>query len=389
MFKNMMMLLISLTVTLGAGEAMLRAFTPFPIGTQTHRSIDEKYGYRLDRALGDVDKDGFRDPPGADHGFRVAAIGDSMTYGNNVDSAHSWPAAFAAKTGERTYNFGVGSYGIYTYHAIVRDALAAGAKGDIVAIFPGNDFAVVFSACDIMNARSDFWLAEQKRLHLQALFAGAEGHSQCAKARSASLKTKLFENVAILSAYHYEIRDRLASLYAQLFKPGDDEASEYYTFADGCPSVLKRYVDDAGHMADLASPETAAMFGDFQRFAADWAEQGKGRVGILLIPSKERVIFEHLRRHDQLASAAPGFIRSVERQIALEDKIRETAAGLGLPYRSALAETADSLQDAILAGKRFYPDSDGHPFEAGYNAFATTAQLLWGEMTARATEAAD
>ncbi len=37
-------------------------------------------------------------------------------------------------TGERTYNFGVGSYGIYTYHAIVHDALAAGAKGNIVAV---------------------------------------------------------------------------------------------------------------------------------------------------------------------------------------------------------------------------------------------------------------
>lgn len=62
-----------------------------PIGTRTHRSIDEKYGYRLDPALGDVGKAGFRDPPGAGHDFQVAAIGDSMTYGNNVDSAHSWP----------------------------------------------------------------------------------------------------------------------------------------------------------------------------------------------------------------------------------------------------------------------------------------------------------
>ncbi|MFK0276439.1 hypothetical protein ACIQUG_22405 [Ensifer sp. NPDC090286] len=389
MLKNMMLLLISLTVALGVGEAMLRMFTPFPIGTRTHKSIDEKYGYRLDPALGDVDKDGFRDPSGLSHDFQVAAVGDSMTYGNNVDSAHSWPAAFAAMTGERTYNFGVGSYGIYTYHAIVHDALAAGAKGNIVAVFPANDFAVVFSACDIMKARSDFWLSEQKRLHLKALFGDARGYSMCGEEQSESLKTKLVENVAILSAYHHEIAERLKSLYAQLFKQGDGETSEYYTFPDGCPSVLKRYVDDHGRMADLASPETAAMFGDFQRFAADWAQQRPGRVGILLIPSKERVIFEWLRRHDRLASAAPEFVLSVERQVALEDKIRQTAEEFGLPYHSALAATTDALQEAILAGHRLYPERDGHPFEAGYSAFARTASLLWDEMTVRAAQAGD
>ncbi|WP_244497212.1 hypothetical protein [Ensifer sp. Root558] len=136
-------------------------------------------------------------------------------------------------TGQRTYNLGVGSYGIYTYHAIVHDALAAGAKGNIVAVFPANDFAVVFSACDIKNARSDFWLSEQRRLHLQALFGDAGGYWQCAE-QSASLKTKLVENVAILSVYHHEIGERLKTLYARLFKPGDDETSEYYTFPDGC-----------------------------------------------------------------------------------------------------------------------------------------------------------
>jgi hypothetical protein len=54
-----------------------------------------------------------------------------------------------------------------------------------------------------------------------------------------------------------------------------------------------------------------------------------------------------------------------------------------------VAETADSLQDAILASRRFYPDSDGHPFEAGYSAFARTASLLRIEMTERAAQTGD
>ncbi|MEJ6844933.1 hypothetical protein [Sinorhizobium fredii] len=385
--KNLIALLVSVTLAFVTGEAMLRMFTPFPIGTQSHRSIDAKYGYRLDPTLGDIDEDGFRNLAGAHHGFQVAAVGDSMTYGNNVDSAHAWPAAFAAITGERTYNFGVGSYGIYSYHAIVLDALAAGAKGAIVAVFPGNDFAMVFSACDIMDAHSDFWLAEQERLQLQAPTGQTDGQSQCTKARSVSLKTKLFENVAILSVYHYVIRDRAKSLYAHLFAASDRVLSEYYMFPDGCPSVSRRSVDDAGRMADLSSPEIAAMFADFERFAADWAERGRGRVGLLVLPSKERVIYEHLRRRGQLAIAEPGFIRSVERQMALEAKIREVADRLDLPFRSAVAATADALEEAILAGQRFYPDSDGHPFESGYNAFARTASSLWDEMQAATSEA--
>ena len=386
--KNLVVLLVSLALALGIGEAMLRMFTPFPIGTQSHRSIDEKYGYRLDRTLRDVDDDGFRNPAGAHSGFQVAAVGDSMTYGNNVDSAYSWPAVFEAITGERTYNFGVGSYGIYTYHAIVLDALAAGAKGVIVAVFPGNDFAIVFSACDIMDARSDFWLAEQERLQLRALTNQTGGHQQCAKARSSSLKTKLFENVAILSVYQYVIKDRAKSLYARFFPSGDRDLSERYVFPDGCPSVSKRYVDEAGRMADLSSPEIAAMFADFERFAADWAGRGRGRVGLLVLPTKERVIFEHLRRRDQLGTADPSFLASVERQNALEEKIREIADRLGLPYRSAVPATADALQEAILAGRRFYPDSDGHPFESGYVAFARTAASLWDEMKAKAFKTA-
>ncbi|MEY9200508.1 hypothetical protein ABIA16_005687 [Sinorhizobium fredii] len=384
--KNLIALLVSVILAFGAGEAMLRLLTPFPIGTQSHRHIDSKYGYRLDTTLGDVDEEGFRNPAGAHHGFQVAAVGDSMTYGNNVESAHSWPAVFEAITGERTYNFGIGSYGIYTYHAIVVDALAAGAKGAIVAVYPANDFAIVFSACDILDARSDFWLAEQKRLQLQAFIGQSGGHSQCTKARSASLKTKLFENVAILSAYHYAIRDRAKSLYARFFATSDQELSEYYRFPDGCPPVSKRYVDEAGRMADPTSPEVAAMLADFERFAADWADRGRGRIGLLVLPTKERVIYEHLRRRGQLATAEPGFVASVETQIALEEEIRQIADRLDLPHRSAVAATADALQAAILAGQRFYPDSDGHPFESGYEAFARTASSLWEEMKAAASE---
>ncbi|TCN31436.1 hypothetical protein [Sinorhizobium americanum] len=384
--KNLIALLVSVILAFGAGEAMLRMFTPFPIGTQSHRNIDAKYGYRLDPALGDVDEQGFRNLAGAYHGFQVAAVGDSMTYGNNVESANAWPAVFEAITGERTYNFGIGSYGIYTYHAIVVDALAAGAKGAIVAVYPANDFAIVFSACDIMDARSDFWLAENKRLQLHAVISQSGGHSQCTKARSASLKTKLFENVAILSAYHYAIRDRAKSLYARFFAASDQELSEYYRFPDGCPPVSKRYVDEDARMADLSSPEVAAMLADFERFATDWADRGRGRVGLLVLPTKERVIYEYLRRRDQLATAEPGFIASVETQIALEEKIRQIADRLDLPHRSAAAATADALQEAILAGQRFYPDSDGHPFETGYKAFARTASALWDEMKAAASE---
>ena len=51
-------------------------------------------------------------------------------------------------TGVQTYNYGVGGYGIFTYHKLVLDELNKG-KQVIVGLYIANDFELKGSPCKI------------------------------------------------------------------------------------------------------------------------------------------------------------------------------------------------------------------------------------------------
>lgn len=61
-----------------------------------------------------IDADGLRtcgDPPGADAGRALLAVGDSYTFGEEVSDPGSWPAQLQRLSGERVLNGGVSGYG--------------------------------------------------------------------------------------------------------------------------------------------------------------------------------------------------------------------------------------------------------------------------------------
>ena len=73
-------------------------------------------GFKFSPRLRDIDIHGFRNRDDKWKNYELAAIGDSHTFGNNVFSKQSWPSQFEQMTGVQTYNYGVGGYGIFTYH---------------------------------------------------------------------------------------------------------------------------------------------------------------------------------------------------------------------------------------------------------------------------------
>ncbi len=381
LLKNGLLLLFSIILSLVMGEVLLRAFTPFPIGNKSHRIPDPDLGYRLSGSLHDADEYGFRNPAGQKAAYRIAAIGDSYTYGNNVGGSKAWPALLEGSSGLKTYNFGIGGFGIYSYHALVSRALKDGAKDILVALFPANDFGAVWSHCDIAAAPSAFWRNERARLQLESLAPpkGSGGWRHCLRSmKSGGWKTWIVEHSAIASAVRMLVIPAMKRAVSHQSHPG--QSGKYFVFPDGIPPISRKYVAENAALTDFAKPETVRLFDDFGRFTEDWSKRAAGRIGILVVPSKERVIFEVLRRHGALHQADPFFIRSVEQEIVLEHKVVALAHARNIPVEEAIGPMSIALEDAIRREKAFYPENDGHPYRAGYAAIAATGVRLLNEM---------
>lgn len=377
MLKNSLFLLLSLLLSMIVGECLLRAFTPFPVGTKTHRINDPDLGYRLSQSMGDVDEMGFRNPASNARDYRVAAIGDSNTYGNNVGSKATWPARFPALSGAKAYNLGVGGYGVYTYHALIARVLPDKSRKVIVALFPANDFGTVWSNCDVVRSPSAFWIREKQRLRLKGFERTASRPRLCEwEGTEPGWKTWMVEHTAIASAIYRLVVPSVERLFAA--KAGTDE--NYYHFPAGIPSISRAYVKENAQLSNPDDPDTAQLFEDFTRLASDWQAQGGGRVGLLLVPSKERMIFEALRSRNALDQADPAFIRDVVPEIALERMVLDFARSKGILAREAIGPMSAALDAAIKRGEPFYPEDDGHPTEAGYLAIAIAATSLFHEM---------
>ena len=384
LLKNGLLLLFSIILSLVMGEVLLRAFTPFPIGNKSHRIPDPDLGYRLSGSLHDADEYGFRNPAGQKAAYRIAAIGDSYTYGNNVGGSKAWPALLEGSSGLKTYNFGIGGFGIYSYHALVSRALKDGAKDILVALFPANDFGAVWSHCDIAEASSAFWRNEQARLQLESLAPpkGSGGWRHCWHSNpSGGLRTLIVEHSAIAGAVRMLA---IPAVRRVVSKPR--QSGEYFVFPGGVPPILRKYVAENAALTDLAQPETARLFDDFGRFTEDWSKRAAGRIGILVVPSKERVIFEVLRRHGALHQVDPFFIRSVEQEIVLEHKVVALAHARNIPVKEVIGPMSTALEDAIRRKEAFYPEGDGHPYRAGYAAIAATSGRLLNEMQLDGTQ---
>jgi uncharacterized protein YdiU (UPF0061 family) len=76
------------------------------------------------RDVPDVDARGFRNRGVSLEDAEVVVVGDSHTYGYNVDVTHAFPFVLGQLTHRRTYAMGIGGYGIYQYLALFHAILA-------------------------------------------------------------------------------------------------------------------------------------------------------------------------------------------------------------------------------------------------------------------------
>ena len=130
--QSLFLLSVSLIASLILCEIGLRVPTPFPVNKSSNKIDDAVLGYRMNSKLAGVDSSGFRNP--SENQRVLAAIGDSHTFGFNVTPEDTWPAVLQRNSGIPIYNFGVGGYSIYSYHALMRQHVAPEYTGALIAL---------------------------------------------------------------------------------------------------------------------------------------------------------------------------------------------------------------------------------------------------------------
>lgn len=360
----------ALLFSLCAAEIILRIMTPFPVNYSSNKEPDPDLGYRVSKDFHEADTNGFRNLPGAS--YEIMAIGDSHTYGNNVSSDDSWPAVLERNTNHHVYNFGVGSYGIFAYHAILKTYRKPETKAAIIALYPRNDFEISGSNCLILDKPSPFWQNEFERLQLvRPEFEASSLCSDRLQAKSLSVGDWLERNTAIVGA-----------LDAILNPKGLPENEARYEFPDGVQPVSATRVNQSSQSMDPANMAFNDMLENFRRLATDWGLSDL-KTGVLIIPSRERVVYGYFEHHGRLKELDPEFIAHMQNQLALETRCMDILSKEKVLYRSALPEMVAALEKALKEGRGFYrPDDDGHPLQDGYAAYAGAAESLFGQLQA-------
>lgn len=368
LFVNIIIFIAVLFLSLAFCEVVLRSFTPFPVNDSSNKVADTDLGYRLSLEFHEADANGFRNPPNT--GYEVMAIGDSHTYGNNVSSVDSWPAVLRKNTNFSVYNFGVGSYGIFAYHALLKIAAKQETKAAIVALYPRNDFEISFSNCLILENESPFWQNESYRLQLvHPVFQARKSCSRKLKAKNISARDWLEKNTALMGA-----------LVAMLDSKELPEDEIRYEFPDGIQAISVARVNESAVNMGPDNQVLRDMLDNFRRMANDWAQSGV-KTGVLILPSRERVVFGYFARHNRLNELDPTFVLEMQNQLVLEDQCVEILSAAKVPYRFALDEVVIAFENALAENRDFYGSGDdGHPLQDGYVAYAQAAAQLLKQM---------
>ncbi len=128
----------------------------------------------------------------------------------------------------------------------------------------------------------------------------------------------------------------------------------------------------------MNKPKTLKIITKFAESWKSWSKANNIKIGILFIPSKERVVYEYFKRKDELDLTDKEFIYHVNKQIDLERRSSMLFDKYQIPYVFSLEYTTDSFTRSIKTGKQFYPEyNNGHPFEDGYQSYALAAYDLW------------
>ena len=371
---------IGIAAGLAAAEVGLRLVEKVRLGDRAGgESIsDPDLGVRIAPNTPGHDANGFRNaavPAQVD----VVGLGDSQTWGVNVQSADAWPQQLAKLSQRSVYNMSVGGYGPVQYWRLTEKALNFSPKVIIVGLYFGNDLYDAYSltygndhyadlrsnpASDelkhdtIRNASQAYW-DEEKNFHNTYGRSSPSGWSFWVREHSAVgrlLNRSEFWPGA--TDVDYEIDREWAQAYpAHGAVCNDDRLRTVFTSAYRLTAL------------DLDDPRIAEGLRITKVVLSRTQQELDGhgvKLLVLLIPTKELVYDDLMQREGRSTG-------TYSRLVGMENRAREEVKAWCTEKHIACVDALPELRIAIANRQQVYPSTtESHPNAAGYAVLAAT-----------------
>jgi lysophospholipase L1-like esterase len=338
---------------------------------------DPQLGRRLAPYAMGHDANGFRNDDVPQHAD-IVVLGDSQTWGVNVQRPDAWPQQLGRISQQRVYNMGLGGFGPVQYWVLTERALKLSPKVIVVGLYLGND---LFDAYDMAYTNSLY-------VQLRASNAPVELLNNDIKARAEVLwsEAKDFHNrFGRLSprGWTYWLREHLAIgrlLNRTGWWPGSTDVDYEIDKAWAWAYPEHGSVYEGGQIRtvfttayrlvglDVTDPHIAEGLRITEDLLVriDALANARGcKVLVLLIPTKESVYAAGLK--GQL-----GLNDTYAKLMAMETQARQELEAACAKHNISCVDALPSLSGALERREQVYPFStDSHPNAHGYSVLAS------------------
>lgn len=376
--RDITVVVIVSLLSLITAELILQTTVGKPYELSTDNKISDVYiGHKVNSRLPEIDEFGFRNESGKYKNYELLAVGDSHTYGYNVEPDYSWPNRLEQLSGMRTYNVGIGGNGIYSYHYLVKKELEKSNK-IIVALYLANDFMSDGYVCNI-DFTNDFWIQEINRLDLNPPSCDQTSSSEQA-GNITDLKTLLL-NIANHSTLVSLIKNEI---YVPVIYQPNKTANQELNVHPKLSGISINQLQKTMERTSEENKSVQTQLNDFLKMLNDWKKgSDQNQIGFVIIPSRQLIYRRYVEQDIEYAGPnVTELFKFTQNEVDLEIKLLNDVSKLNFPIISASYEVLDEFVKHLpRAGlENFYPDA-GHPNKYGYEAYARVAHTILKQIT--------
>ncbi|HEV7475273.1 MAG TPA: hypothetical protein VGN90_14565 [Pyrinomonadaceae bacterium] len=380
--------LAGIIISLLIAEAVLRLVEKIQLGdraVQDKLIEDPVLGFKLEAYTRGHDANGFRNdtvPSQVD----LVALGDSQTWGVNVERQDAWPQQLAKISGHSVYNMALGGFGPVQYRVLTSQAFSLSPKIIVVAVYLGNDIYDAYK----MAYQNDAHRSLQNSSAVRDLLPDTVDD----RANALWTEEKEFHSNfgrASFSGWSFWLREHLA-LGRLLNRTGLWPGSQDIDY-----EIDKRWAHEhPDHGAVCEEPGRETVFTTAYRLAGVDLDEPRNAEGlritkellkqiqtdanakqvklmVLLLPTKETVYAAARGRKTGLDSS---YEKLVEMEARSRSEIFATCQANGI----ACVDALPYLSGALQRGERLYPTTtESHPNARGYFVIASAVEENLGK----------